>query len=104
MRTLTQRLADLDDLWPKLKTSRARYAGKVYMLRAVALRCKAIQALGMEKAGVNPAVLLGLVEVLVDPQLVAILWTFRALRARYPMDFWVSAVAPLAFGDLDLPP
>ena len=123
-RTLAQRMQDLEDFWEKLKTCRARHAAKVYLLRAVAwprglhavasapigdqiwldLRRKAVKALGWQKPGVNPSVLLGLVEYSADPQFVALLWTFRALRVHCPLDFWAVSVAPLAHGDIDLPP
>lgn len=123
-RTITQRLADLSDFWPKLQASRASYPAKVYMLRAVAwprglhavasapvgdqiwldLRRQANRAIGMTKPGVNPVIVLGLIEALVDPQLVGILWTFRASRVHCPLDFWASSVAPVAFGESDLPP
>lgn len=123
-RTLTQRFVDLEDFWTKLKQSQARYAAKVFMLRAVAwprglhavasapvgdqvwlnLRRKAVQALGWKRPGVNPSVLLGLVESAVDPQFLAALWTFRTARTHCPMDFWQTCVAPVANGDLDSPP
>ena len=32
------------------------------------------------------------------------LWTFRTTRAQCPVDFWATSVAPLATGDVDLPP
>lgn len=122
--TLTDRLSNLDSFWDKLRASKARYPAKLFMLRAVAwprglhavssapvgdqiwlsVRRSAVKALGWQKPGVNPAVLLGMVESLVDPQFVGYLWTFRALRAHSPVDFWASTVAPLAHGDLDLPP
>ena len=122
--TLTQRMTALNDFWPKLASSKAQFAAKVYMLRAVAwprglhavasapvgdqlwleLRRKANRAIGMQRPGVNPAIVLGLVEALVDPQLVATLWTFRATRVQCPLDFWATSVAPIAYGDVDLPP
>eukprot|EP00435_Cladocopium_sp_Y103_P000340 s1234_g1.t1 len=122
--TLKQRLEALADFWSKLKGSRARYPAKVYMLRAVAwprglhaissaplgdtvwtdLRRKAVQALGLQKPGISSHVLLGLVEALVDPQFVGLLWTCRAVRTQCPVEFWTSAVAPVSFGELDLPP
>jgi len=111
--TLTDRLSNLDSFWDKLRVSKARYPAKLFMLRAVAwprgLHAVSSapvgdQALGWQKPGVNPAVLLGMVESLVDPQFVGYLWTFRALRVHSPVDFWASMVAPLAHGDLDLPP
>ena len=123
-KTITQRLADLDEFWVKLTSSKARHHAKVFMLRAVAwprglhavssapvgdqiwldLRRKAVKALGWQRPGVNPSVFLGLVECAVDPQFVAILWTLRAARSQFNLDFWTSSVAPLAFGDMDLPP
>lgn len=123
-RTLTQRIADLDAFWGKLRSSKARHHAKVFMLRAVAwprglhavssapvgnqiwltLRRQALKSIGWQKPGVNPAVLLGLVESDVDPHLVAFQWTFRDLRIHGPEDFCATTVAPLAHGDLDLPP
>ena len=122
--TLTDRLSNLDSFWDKLRLSKARYPAKLFMLRAVAwprglhavssapvgdqiwlqVRRSAVKALGWQKPGVNPAVLLGMVEYMVDPQFVGYLWTFRALRVHSPVEFWASVVAPLAHGDLDLPP
>ena len=122
--TVAQRIAALGDFWVQLRSSNARYKAKVYMLRAVAwprglhaissapigdqtwlaLRRSAVKALGWQRPGVNPAVLLSLVEPMVDPQFVAISWTFRSLRAQCPLDFWAVNVSPLAHGDLDLPP
>ena len=123
-RTLTQRIAELDSFWSKLRSSKARLPAKVFMLRAVAwprglhavssapvgnqvwltLRRQALKSLGWQRPGVNPAVFLGLVERDVDPQLVALQWTFRDLTVHSPADFCATTVAPLAHGDLDLPP
>lgn len=123
-RTVAQRIADLGDFWVQLRASHARYKAKVHMLRVVAwprglhavasapvsdqtfltLRRSAVKALGWQKPGVNPLVLLSLVEPSVDPQLTAIQWTFRSVRAQCPLDFWSVNVAPFAHGDLDLPP
>ena len=122
--TLTDRLHDLDTFWDKLRCSKARYPAKLFMLRAVAwprglhavssapvgdqlwltVRRSAVKALGWTKPGINPAILLGMVESAADPQFVGYLWTFRAIRVHSPLEFWASMVAPLAFGDLDLPP
>lgn len=122
--TVTQRMSELDDLWTKLKASRARHHAKVHVLRAVAwprglhaiasapvgdsvwleLRRKATGALGCHKPGVNGNLLLGLVEALVDPQLVGLLWTCRSVRAQCTVDFWDTAVALVSLGELDLPP
>jgi ribonuclease HI len=123
-RTVKQRIAALDDFWPKLSGSRARYPAKVFMLKAVAwprglhaipsaplgnsgwtqLRRSATKAIRWKKPGVNAHVLLGLVEVGVDPQFVALLWTCRSVRCHYALDFGSSLLAPLASGCLDLPP
>lgn len=89
------RLRDLDDLWPKLAKSTARYLTQVSALRTVAwprglfvvssvavgksvwltLRRKAVHALSMRKPGVNPTILLGLVEPDADPEALAVLHT-----------------------------
>jgi len=123
-RTLTQRMKDLDDFWEKLRLSKTQYHAKVYMLRAVAwprglhavasapvgdqhwvsLRRSAVKAIGFQRPGVNPSILLGLVEPLVDPELLAVLWTCRSLRTQSPADFWSTVISPLAHGDFDLPP
>jgi len=123
-RTLTQRIAALEDFWPKLRQSKARYHAKVFMLRAVAwlrglhavasaplgnhvwteLRRRAVAALSYQKPGVNAHLLLGLVEAHADPQHIALLWTCRLARNTCDLDFWTSSVACVANGDLDLPP
>ena len=123
-KTIAQRIAALEDFWPKLRASKARYHAKVYMLRAVAwprglhaiasapigdnlwteLRRRATQAISMQKPGVNSHILLGLVEPCVDPQHVALLWTCRAARVVCDVDFWTSSLACVAQGDVDLPP
>ena len=123
-RTVKQRIDALDDLWPKLSQSKARYPAKVFILRAVAwprglhaipsaplvhsvwvqLRRHATKALGLQRPGVNSFVLLGLVEASVDPQFVALLLTCRSVRTQYAVDFGSSLLAPLASGHLDLPP
>ena len=123
-KTLRQRLEDLSDFWDKLRSCNTRYEHKVYMLQAVAwprglhavasaqlgdqvwlsARRQAVKALGLQRPGVNPLVLLSLVEACLDPQFVACLWTFRFLKAQCPLDFWAVNVAPLAMGDWTLPP
>ena len=123
-RTLVQRFGALEDFWPKLAASKAKYAAKVWMLRSVAwprglhavssapigdhhwvdLRRKATKAIGYQRPGVNSYLLLGLLEPDADPQLVALLWTCRAVRQQCHEDFWSSCVAPYAAGELDLPP
>ena len=123
-RTVKQRIEALEDFWPKLSGSRARYPAKIFMLKAVAwprglhaipsaplgnsvwtqLRRCATKAIGWKKPGVNAYLLLGLLEVDADPQLVALLWTCRSVRCHYALDFGSSLLAPLAGGHLDLPP
>ena len=78
-RTLVQRFGALDDFWPKLASSKAKFAAKVWMLRSVAwprglhavssapigdhhwvdLRRKAPEAIGYQRPGVNSYLLLG---------------------------------------------
>ena len=123
-RTLKQRIDGLEDFWHKLRACKASYRSRVAMLRAVAwprglhavasapigdqvwltLRRLATKSVGFQRPGVNPVVLLGLVEVGADPQFVVCLWTLRFLRSHCPVDFWSTCVAPLAFGDIELPP
>ena len=123
-KTLAQRFGALEDFWPKLASSKAPYAAKVWMLKSVAwprglhavssapigdhhwteLRRKAVRAVGCQRPGVNSYLLLGLLEPAADPQLVALLWTCRAVRQQCPEQFWSSCVAPFASGRLDLPP
>jgi hypothetical protein len=111
-RTVTQRMTDLEDFWVKLRQSKVKYSAKVYMLRAVAwprglhavasapvgdqvwlqLRRQAVKALGWTKPGVNPAVLLGLVECAIDPQFVATVWTIRSARSHGSLDFWIAGL------------
>ena len=122
--TLAQRIQALDDLWAKLRASRAKHPTKVRVLKTVAwprglhaitsapvgdsvwvaLRRKAVSALGLQKPGINGFVLLGLVEPLADPQLVGLLWTCRSVRQQCPVDFWETSVALVASGRLTLPP
>lgn len=117
-RTLQDRLDSLEALWPQIKNSRASYAQKVRLLRTVAWprglfavasapvsngvwlkhRRKAVQALGADKAGVNPTVLLGAVEASADPQLLALLATVREARESCSFGFWSSDVFPHAVG------
>ena len=122
-KTLVDRMSDLDQLWPQLKRSKAGYKTKVRALRAVAwprglfaiesalvgqnhwltLRRKAVQALQFDKPGVNPILLLGLVESYVDPEFVGIVKTVAESRLQCPLDFWASDVAPVALGHHDSP-
>ena len=64
----------------------------------------AVQSTLGRKAGVNPFVLLGLVEGGVDPEEVALLASIRDAREFSPEGSMESTLAPLAAGLLDLPP
>ncbi len=121
--TITNRLSELDDLWQALRRSPSPFMLKVRILRTVAwprglhaissvpigqcvwgsLRSKATQALWGRRAGVNPAVLLGMVEGAADPEEVALISTVRDTREFADPQFLSSVVAPLAAGWLDLP-
>eukprot|EP00438_Fugacium_kawagutii_P034754 Skav221193 [mRNA] locus=scaffold3557:101113:110462:+ [translate_table: standard] len=116
-----QRIRDMDSFWGCLQRSRAGYHAKVRVLRTVAwprslhavsntslgnnhwlsLRRQAVKALNMQKPGVNPALVLGMLETHLDPQLYAIMHTFRDHRQFRASDFWASEVYPAAVGDLD---
>ena len=122
-RTATARLDSLDSLWPQLRASKACYRLKLKALRAVAWprglfgissapisssvwwkhRRKATQALNFDKAGVNPLLLLGLVESSADPEQIALMQTVRDARMDCPLDFWSSELYPLAVGILASP-
>ena len=122
-KTVTDRLDSLAPLWTQLKASKASYKLKLKALRAVAWprglfaissasvsnatwwtqRRKATQALNFDKAGVNPLLLLGLVESAVDPELVALLSTVRDTRVDCPVDFWSAELYPQAVGVLSSP-
>lgn len=117
-RTQTDRLADLASLWTQLANSKASYAQKVRVLKTVAwprglhaiansnvgdthwvsARRKATKAVGVQKTGVNPLLLLGLVEHQCDPEHVAILASFRDCRQFREPEFWASEVYPVADG------
>ena len=121
--TITSRLDDLDTLWQALRRSPSPFHLKVRVLRTVAwprglhaissapvgrsvwgtLRSKAVQALWGRRAGVNPAVLLGLIEGAADPEEVALISTIRDTREFCDPQFMSSVVAPLAEGWIDLP-
>ena len=122
--TIRDRFDSLNQFWDRLKTSRCSYTRKTFLLRMVglprglygissapfglstwvAVRRKACAALSMRKAGVNPLVLLGLVEKLSDPQLVGSVMTFRDAREFVSDDHWNELVMPFAMGLLDLSP
>ena len=122
-KTVRDRLDSLAPLWTQLKASKASYKLKLKALRCVAWprglfaissapissstwwqhRRKATQALNFDKAGVNPILLLGLVECTVDPELVALLHTVRDARLDCPSAFWSAELYPQAIGLLTSP-
>ena len=122
--TVKDRLDSLDDFWNSLKRSPSPYRVKIQTVRTVAwprglhavsstpigttvwgqLRSAVVQATLGRKAGVNPFVLLCLVEGSVDPEEVALISSMRDAREFSPEGHMVSTMAPLAQGSLDLPP
>eukprot|EP00435_Cladocopium_sp_Y103_P058661 s1324_g20.t1 len=122
-RTIQDRIAALEPFWEKLRISQCGHATKIRVLNTVAwprglhavsavpvghsvwmaLRRKAKGALNYHKAGVNGFVLL-LIDRPVDPELVAVIQTFKDIRTFQRVDFWTSTVYPCACGLLDLPP
>ena len=122
--TVKDRFVALDQFWSSLRASKASYGRKIIALKMVglprglygissapigasvwlALRRKATAALGMKRAGVNPLLLLGMVESWCDPQLVAVLHTCRDTREFLPSLFWDDLVVPFSCGLVDLPP
>jgi hypothetical protein len=120
--TLAQRLDSLGPFWTQLKASRASYQAKLRALRTVARglfgvasapldasqwlrhRRLAVQSLSFDKPGVNPQVLLGLVEAIADPEWLSILMTVSETRALCPLDFWAVDLYHAACGLLDPPP
>ena len=123
-RTVMDRLEGLQPFWQQLKQSRAGFKSKLRALRTVAWprglyaiesapvssstwttqRRQAVQALHFDKAGVNPLLLLGLVEAYVDPEFVAVLRTVSEARLHSPLDFWAGELFPLASGFVECPP
>jgi hypothetical protein len=122
-KSITGRLEDLTDFWDQLKRSRAGYKTKLRAVRTVAWprglfavesapvshstwlaqRRRATHALQMDKAGVNPLLLLGLVESYADPEFVAAVRTVAETKLQCPLDFWASEVFPAASGNLRCP-
>ena len=122
-RTVVERLHDLDMLWDKLRMSKAGYHAKVRALRTVAWprglfgvssapigksvwlgsRRAALKALSFNKPGVNPLLLLGLVEAFADPELVALVHTLVDAREQCPVEFWAAELFPAASGLLTCP-
>eukprot|EP00435_Cladocopium_sp_Y103_P053991 s1724_g17.t1 len=122
--TVTGRLQSLAPLWQQLRSSKAGYRAKLRALRTVAWprglfaiesapvgrsvwltqRRQATQALQMDKAGVNPLLLLGLVESHADPEFLALVKTVFETCLHCPLDFWGCELAPFAHGLLACPP
>ena len=121
---VTDRIESLDSFWPLLRRSPSPYALKVRALRTVAwkrglhavssapigrsrwtvLRSKAAQALWGRRAGVNPMVLLGLVEGSADPEEVSLMATFRDAREFQSLESLRCNLTALAYGLLEMPP
>lgn len=122
-KTVTERLDALGPLWERLRASQANYRTKVRALRTVAWprglfgvssapvgrsiwlrhRRLATQALAFDKTGVNPLLLLGLVESSLDPEYLALVHSVADARAQCPLDFWATDVFPVAAGLLPSP-
>eukprot|EP00435_Cladocopium_sp_Y103_P043454 s615_g12.t1 len=122
--TVTSRLNALAPLWQQLKASPAGYKSKLRALRTVAWprglfaiesapvgsavwltqRRQAVQALRMDKPGVNPLLLLGLVEPNADPEYLALHKTLSETVLHCPLDFWGGELALFANGLLSCPP
>lgn len=123
-RTIADRVATLEPLWDSLRRNVSPYHLKVLAIKSICwprgrhavsstplcdtmlsgLRSKACQALMGRRAGVNPMVLLGLLEADVDPQWHALVQTVRDVRSFAPLGFLQESVAPFAHGLLTLPP
>ena len=123
-RSVTDRLEALQPFWQQLRASRAGYQTKLRALRTVAWprglfavesapiasgtwttqRRQALKSLQFDKPGVNPLLLLGLVESYVDPEFLAAIKTVAETRVQCPLDFWASELFPVAVGIVDPPP
>lgn len=121
---MKDRLNSLEEFWVSLKKSASPFRIKIQAVRAVAwprglhavastpigatvwknLRSTTVQATLGRKAGVNPFVLLCLVEGGVDPEEVALLASIRDAREFSAEGSMASIVAPLAAGMIELPP
>ena len=121
-RVAQDRFQALDQFWNALKCSRASFARKIFAVKAVGLpRCmygistvplghsvwvgfrrKASAALGMQKPGVNPLLLVCLEQI--DPQFAAIVSTVRDCRDFLTPHVWEERALPYAMHLLDLPP
>ena len=122
--TVKNRLDSLDDFWISLKRSPSPYLVKIQAVRTVAwprglhavsstpigatvwgqLRSVVTQSTLGRKAGVDPFVLLCLVEGGVDPEEVGLISSMRDVREFSPEGTMACTIAPLAHGFLDLPP
>ena len=122
--TLAQRLDALSSFWTQLKASKAGYTTKVRALRSVAWprglfgvasaplghavwlkhRRLATKSLSFDKPGVNPLLLLGLVEAHADPEWVGIHMTVAEARLLCPLDFWAVELYHAACCFLEPPP
>ena len=122
--TLAQRLDSLAPFWDQLRSSRASYHAKLRALRCVAWprglfgvasaplgsavwlrhRRLAVKSLAFGKPGVNPGLLLGLVEAQADPEWLGILATVAEARQFCPLDFWALDLYHAACGDTAPPP
>ena len=123
-KTVVDRVTSLESFWVSLRRSFSPYHLKVRALRTVGwprglhavsttplghtllsgLRSKACQALMGRRAGLNPLVLLGLLEAEADPQWHALIQTVRDTRSFAPSGFMSGCVAPFAQGFSCLPP
>eukprot|EP00438_Fugacium_kawagutii_P032583 Skav236449 [mRNA] locus=scaffold1758:16283:20872:+ [translate_table: standard] len=122
--TLKDRIAELDDLWPKLRLSPAVYKLKSRAIRVAAwprglhgipalsisnsqfqsLRTSAMRGLRADGPGCNPHLHLGLVEQsTTDPQFWSILQTFRSARECGDACWVRCLLRDLAHGFLPLP-
>ena len=123
-KTVVDRIHSLEEFWGNLRKNLSPYHLKVRALRTIAwprglhavssaplgktllngLRSKACISLLGRRAGVNPLVLLGLLEPDSDPQWHALIQTVRDVRSFAPVDFLPGCVAPFAAGHCCLPP
>ena len=121
---LQDRILDMTDIWPRLRLSACRYGNKIKALVTAAwpralhaiaantvsdasfqkLRAGAVKGLGVDGAGVNAWIQLGLIEqATVDPQCWAILQTFRCIRDCGDKGRVLKMLSALAYGDATQP-
>lgn len=123
-KTVAQRLDSLETLWTQLKASRASYKGKLRAIRCVAWprglfgvasaqlgssvwtkhRRWAVQSLSFDKPGVNPLLLLGLVEAQADPEWLGTLHSVAESRLLCSEEYWEVELFSAAIGTMDSPP